>query len=569
MLVISIVTGTYNRLPLLQNMMQSVTRQLPESVDYQFVIVDGGSTDGTQEWLKTQPRVLLIQHDGLHGAIRAFCDGANFATGEYVVMANDDVTFEGYGLLAAVAYLEDNPLCGAVAFADNRVRSYQYDVALHPVRAATGERVLVNYAQVGMFRRWLGDLAGWWGADDPLMGGARTYGGDNYLSARIWEMGYTVDAVTGCYITDSIYRDELRANNAQGGDRDSQIFYSRFPDGAVFGSIELIPPPRNERLRIFYLPIYEVGHIVQRQQKRGLYNALSQVGVTLEYDYIEEARRGANIHSEIVNLAKAFRPHVVLTQCHDGELIQERTITALRTECPTAICINWNGDYWPDTQLKASTIALLRWYDLVLVVNDDIRKEYEALGIPSAYWQIASEAPTHLPDMPAHDVLLLANNYSPERVKLGALLRSLPYNVGIYGMGWEDADGSTLYDYAASHALMRNAKIVIGDNQFSDASGYVSNRFFETLYAGGFLLHQPIKNLQRLTGFRNNAHYATFETLEDLPEQIAYWMSHEDEREKIRHAGQRYARKKHTFEARVKELFTEIIPDKVRARELA
>src|SRR5690606_41787474 len=52
-----------------------------------------------------------------------------------------------------------------------------------------GTPTMVTYAQVGMFRRDVGDAAGWWGADDDVMRAARTYGGDSFLSARLWAMG--------------------------------------------------------------------------------------------------------------------------------------------------------------------------------------------------------------------------------------------------------------------------------------------------------------------------------------------------------------------------------------------
>jgi hypothetical protein len=64
------------------------------------------------------------------------------------------------------------------------------------------------------------------------------------------------------------------------------------------------------------------------------------------------------------------------------------------------------------------------------------------------------------------------------------MLRSPKHDAGPYGAGWAYADGNTLYDFAASAALIQNAKICVGDNYAG--YGFVSNRVFETLANGGF-----------------------------------------------------------------------------------
>jgi len=560
---LSIVTGTYNRLRLLQALIISIRNQMYRGLEYEIIIVDGGSTDGTLQWCKEQSDVKLIEHGELRGAIKAFCDGAKIATGDYVVMANDDVTFHPVSLLIAMRYLDTTPSAGAVAFADNRYDRTKHQVMEHPARLADGSQISAPYAQVGMFRRWLGEAAGWWGADDRLMSKARTYGGDNYLSSRIWEMGYTINPVEGCKIHDVISRDDMRQINGQHGVEDSAIYYTRFKGGAVFNSQPIKAPELDDRVRILYLPIFEGHKPSQFQQKRGLRDALGSVGTVIEYDYLRTHRSKGSVLQEVMTLARAWKPDILFTQCHSAEEFTIDCIHHLRSDNPAMLCINWNGDYWPDVSLNNGMVDLLAWYDLALVVNLNVVDEYEKLGIPAAYWQCAFEQPPTLPDMPAHDVLFLANAYSEWRQEWGKLLKSLPYNVGIYGSGWLDGDGDTLYDFATSQALMRNAKICVGDNQYNDGSGFVSNRMFEGLGAGAFMLHQKVNKLMKVTGLRAGVHFAAFDSLEDLPSAIEYWMANPVERETIRQAGYRFAHKRHTFDVRVKELFTEIIPAKV------
>jgi glycosyltransferase involved in cell wall biosynthesis len=562
--LISIVSGTFNRLEILQRMVSSVRSQMYKGMDYEFVIVDGGSTDGTLGWCADQPDIHLIEHGELRGAIPAFCDGARAAKGEYVILANDDIWFHDYSILSALAHLEDNPQCGAVAFADNRFEN-RYAVQVHPTRDSEGNPGFTPYAQVGMFPRWLGNKAGWWGDRDKLMKNARTYAGDNFLSQRIWEMGYTIETAFGCKVHDSVHRDDMRQLNSDSGEKDSQLFYTRFDNGgAIFGARKVLEPKRKERLRILYLPIYEDNHPTQTVQKRGLRDAFQKLGIVAEYDFVTRFKRNINTHDELTEIVRLFRPHVLFTQAHRADTFQLKTIQQMRYDHPEMLCINWHGDVWYDVYMDMDVIELLQWYDLALVVNETVIEPYAEHGITAAYWQVASEEPTEYPEMPAFDVLFLANCYSDDRRRFGEVLKELPYNVGLYGSGWGDlGEGTTLYDFSTSHALMKNAKICIGDTQHTDAIGFVSNRFFETLHAGAFLLHQPIPGFDRLTGFKAGKHYAIFTDDHDLVHQVKRWLNNDEEREKIRLAGHRLCKRKHSFNARVKQLFDELIPELV------
>jgi hypothetical protein len=69
---VGIVFGTYNRLPLLQVCISSL-RPSVGSLSYEIVVVDGGSSDGTQHWARCQPDVVLIEQTlPLTGAVIAY-----------------------------------------------------------------------------------------------------------------------------------------------------------------------------------------------------------------------------------------------------------------------------------------------------------------------------------------------------------------------------------------------------------------------------------------------------------------------------------------------------------------
>jgi hypothetical protein len=555
--LLSIVTGTYNRLPQLSRMMFSAIQQLPR-LDYEFVIVDGGSTDGTLEWLRKREDVRLIEHGELRGAIKAFCEGARAAVGRYVLLANDDVYFKPYAILAAIAHLEQTPTCGAVAFADNRTSKMHGDGAdfrtegmgaISPFGAPT----MVTYAQVGLFRREIGDEAGWWGDRDSIMSKARTYGGDNYLSSRIWEMGYTVDPVDGAVVVDDFTHDALRYKNAARGSVDSGLYYQRYPQGAR------IPQTHKravfeERLRILYCPVYEPGHPMSENVEYGIGHALRQWGHTIEIDYL-------NATHDLIALAQAWQPHVIITQIQGaGERFTAEHLRAIKDAAPQSIIVNWNGDAHEAGLIGDDVITLLREVDLQTTVNAKVLPVYERLGIPAAYWQICYKDPAgELPDMPAHDVVVQQNCYNERRTQMVISLRQLQgVNIGVYG-NCRGAIGNTHYNFAAQTALNRNAKIVIGDT-FPNTVGFVSNRMFQVLAAGGFLLNEHSPRLEDYTGLKAGVHYVEWMHLDDLLGKVRYFLAHADERQRIAEAGREYVRTEFSADAQVRKLFTELIP---------
>lgn len=575
--LIGLVSGTYNRLDLLKRMVETFRADVPLGSPYTITLIDGGSTDGTLDWARAQADVQLIEDGQLTGAIPAFTRGAFATDARYIIMANDDVEFIPGAILKAFVHLEDNPGCGAVAFADNRptpgLKTVNDFTVLHMAANRNGQYVAVPYAQVGMFRKWLGDACDWWGANTGMKG-ARTYAGDNYLSAMIWQRGYTVDAVPGCTVIDRVADDELRQINGAHGqitnNADSDQYYKLWP-GPIGGPVIPNAPQVEQQdvpsIRVLYLPIYEPGWTIQKTQKRGLRDALSRArtpkGWTLavqEFDYF--AIPEAQLESALLQAAEEFQPRLILTQIQAPGPLTGAILMKLRSRLPRTSIINWNGDYWPDGLVSDAMVSLLRNVDLQLTVNGSVLEQYRANGIPADYWQIGYEEPgDDLPTMPHHDILFLGNKYWPVRQQLWDVATSFAdhdCHVGFYGSGWDAPDGFNLYDFAQGKALYRNARIALGDNQFPDAAGYVSNRLFQAMAAGGCLfMQQRVKDMETLIGLKAGMHYVEWIDHDDLREKLAYWLDpkHEKQRRKIADAGTAYIRQFHSFDARVVELF--------------
>ncbi len=584
MIHLSIVTGTYNRFIRLQRFLQSCREQIPVGIEYEFVITGVAGDEPTLTYLQAQPDVKLIVHEGLLGAVKAFTDACELATGKYVLIANDDVEIQPGSILRAMVHLEDNPHVGAVAFADNRLNKDVFKAAYVPA-IKNGVSVSVPYVQIGMVRRWLGDHVGWWSLHGTFP--ARTYGADNAMSAAILETGYDIVEVPGCQAIDHMEHDELRDINTaipDGGEHpDSKAYYDRWPHGPhIPNHVTVDAPKPNAReigLRILYLPIYEGANpdhaehwkrrTNQLKYKRGLRDALGKLGVVYELDYLRYQYKTAELWQDMARILNTFQPDMLFTQVHATDVLTQEIIRNIRAHCPRLVIVNWNGDYWPEAQQNPKMIDWLRYVDLALVVNNDVKKTYDDLGIAAAYWQASYEHPPgELPAVQSHDVVFLGQNYHQERRVLGNHLNELKaegYDVQIYGSGWleGEAGADCTYDFLTIQALYGNAKIAIGNNHFPDNYGFVSDRVFHILGSNGALmLHQHVKGLQELTGLTPGVHFIEWKTYDEMKAMIRYFLdpAHETERQKIVDAAYRFVQYEHSFDARVKELFQKFLP---------
>lgn len=554
--LISLVTGTHNRVASLIRMVESARREIPRGLSYEIIVVDGNSTDNTHSWCESQADIRLIKHGDLRGAIKAFCDGANSARADYCILANDDIEFKPYSIVAALAHLETTPSCAAVAFADNRTSLVHGDGSQYRVEGigATlpdGRKTMVVYAQVGMFRRELGNAVGWWGDKDPIMKDARTYGGDCFLSAGLWEMGYTVDAVPQAVIEDRIQNDDLRSVNAMIGPKDSSLYYTRYPTVNLPPFLKTYPV--KDRLRILHVPVYEQGYPGKLNLEYGMTEALSAYGLAFEWDYLNEP-------GSLTEYVRAWQPDLLITQIQGpGERMTPFMLASARNACPSMITVNWNGDAHEAGLTSPGVIELLKYVDLQTTINAKVLPEYNALGINCAYWQIGYKDPIgELPSMPSYDVLFQGNCYNKSRDALVKTLRSLPLSVGVYG-NCPSNNGNTHYDFAAQRSLYQNAQIVVGDT-YPNTRAFVSNRLFQALSAGAFMLQQVSEDLDAFTGLIDGVHYVSWTTLEDLREKVLYWMPRVDERRAIALQGCAFVRANFSYDAQVRKLFTELLP---------
>jgi len=105
--------------------------------------------------------------------------------------------------------------------------------------------------------------------------------------------------------------------------------------------------------------------------------------------------------------------------------------------------------------------------------------------------------------------------------------------------------------------LYATAKIVIGDSWPSKS--YWSNRLYETLGRGGFLMFQAIQDLDtEYTPYKHYIPYPIYD-FDALAEKIDYFLNKPEEREKISNEALEYTKEHHTLIQRCESFMQEIL----------
>jgi glycosyltransferase involved in cell wall biosynthesis len=196
-----IVLGTYNRLPLLQKAIRSIRRSVG-GLKYRSVVVDGGSTDGTCQWLFQQRDIVpILQQPPLTGAVAAFNLGFTYAVTAgvpFVCILNDDDELIGPAneIEWAVSIMRLNPKVGAVAFESDLRGAWDFE-RIHN-RPYCNKGVVRREAGMAAARA-AGDPTGccWWSRDHL------TYASDTEMGCWIWRLGWSIEPGKGLRVRDN------------------------------------------------------------------------------------------------------------------------------------------------------------------------------------------------------------------------------------------------------------------------------------------------------------------------------------------------------------------------------
>jgi GT2 family glycosyltransferase len=111
-LKVSVIIVSYNTKDLLKRCFDSV-RDSAGGVNFEIIVVDNGSKDGSAEFIKNEfPGLTLIQSSVNLGFAKANNLGYKRSSGEYIVMLNSDAFLVGEALAVSVDLMDRQPEVG-------------------------------------------------------------------------------------------------------------------------------------------------------------------------------------------------------------------------------------------------------------------------------------------------------------------------------------------------------------------------------------------------------------------------------------------------------------------------
>lgn len=213
--------------------------------------------------------------------------------------------------------------------------------------------------------------------------------------------------------------------------------------------------------------------------------------------------------------------------------------------------IMWNISHPDDV-----TIDEYNSYDYVFFASQKMHDEFASkLHVPSGVAQQCVDDSAMVYEE-GHDkqyeLLFVGNSRHVFRPILKDLIPT-EHKLTVYGRHWEkfpvqDYVVSDYMDNSKVGQAYHDAKILLNDH-WDDMreNGIISNRIFDALAVGAFIISDDIPEIHELFG----DNVVTYHGREDLKEKIDYYLEHEEERDAKAKAGQKIALNGHTFRDRV------------------
>ena len=125
---VSVIIVNYNTLELTKQCVESLKAKT-KGIQYEIIIVDNASNDGSQEYFRNDESIIYIYNKENLGFGRANNIGYRHSSGKYIFLLNSDTILENNAIKIFFDFMEQNPgigCAGSLLIDHNRKRIHSY-----------------------------------------------------------------------------------------------------------------------------------------------------------------------------------------------------------------------------------------------------------------------------------------------------------------------------------------------------------------------------------------------------------------------------------------------------------
>lgn len=258
------------------------------------------------------------------------------------------------------------------------------------------------------------------------------------------------------------------------------------------------------------------------------------------------------INSALLTAVNQFHPHYLLAI--KGDTITAETIRRINNLGITTI--NWYSDWYDSWDwITHNAPAYTFFINMCRATHRKLRRIHPR----SFYLPVASYLDPHPGKYPKYYPISFVGRHTPRRERYFKTLIDLGLQIWGYHH-WQSSSLKHISHEAVSvqqtRDIIRHSKITVNILNGSDTKepDQINTRTVETTSIGSFLLVKSTPILKQY--FTPSKEVITFTNPTDLRRKAIYYLAHEQERELIAQAGYLRAKREHTFDHRLKQLFS-------------
>lgn len=306
-----------------------------------------------------------------------------------------------------------------------------------------------------------------------------------------------------------------------------------------------------ESIKILYAPI-QSPNVFQMAMLR----ALVEVGTVQTINY--RAWTGRNAQKTLLRAIENTKPDIIHMQIQQDLTITPKLLWKIKKEFPEVILSHWTGDNRysiPSNLLECAKIC-----DFTFTASYTYTSMFRQHGCNAYYLQHSYEPVEHYPRaIPKTIPVIYLGNYFDsvsiqgyeERLQFVKIIKK--FDGHVYGNNWPEgiSNGRVGY-FCGSGSAYSSAKIVLNVNHWLNHMMYQSDRWFHAAASGSFTLSYYHPGTEYVMD--DKKHTCFFQTAQELGSLIEYYLTHDDEREKIALQGHEFCLQHHNPVCRAQDL---------------